>query len=451
MGSNKYLADACRRLQLDKFIQTRALSKGVWTPSPCDLLDEKNQSTQPHETRDGKVQADVLESLIGLIYLEKGYLAAMECCDALQLTIPHTIPAPAVRPAGQKMGRALAIIVDAAEKFTGHQPFGNVANVEEALTHPTQLTLTSKTSYPSYQKLEWVGDAVLCLGKIYPWWIIDTQKASPHSHSSTAIRKWIYKTFSHLNVGEMVLLESLFVCNETLAFLSHKVSCFFSVSICSPISTRFLTYKIMNNQSGLPQHLRHGDQTLPARIEMFEWDVREHGRGLWGTDPPKAISDIVEALFGAAHVDGGYEAGQKAVYYALGDILSAVQNAETSDLEKFLQYPKRALLTELGGLVSLESKIDESPSPSTNMIDTPVWSDDGWTQANTEKIGQVSSLTLLNYPLLAVADRFASPAASNRTSAFFMKFLSKHPSIRNRVIEVKANIQRNSPTHDKVE
>ena len=68
--------------------------------------------------------------------------------------------------------------------------------VEESFTHPTNLSTTSNLSF---QRIEWIGDAVLRL----------------------AIRKWIYKKFPDLELGNMVLLEASLVCNKTLAFLAY--------------------------------------------------------------------------------------------------------------------------------------------------------------------------------------------------------------------------------------
>ena len=88
MGSNGNLTNACKKLNLDSFILTVSLSRGLWTPVSMTLLDG-DKPVNLSIIADGKVCADVLESLIGLVYLEFDYADAMVCCDALQLTIPH--------------------------------------------------------------------------------------------------------------------------------------------------------------------------------------------------------------------------------------------------------------------------------------------------------------------------------------------------------------------------
>ena len=99
------------------------------------------------------------------------------------------------------------------------------------MQHPS----ANHPSVPSYQRLEWVGDAVLCL----------------------AVRAWILENFPELTLGDMVVYEAALVSNETLAFLSVKY--------------------------GLQHNLNHRDQSLPSRIESYSWRVREPGNGLWGT------------------------------------------------------------------------------------------------------------------------------------------------------------------------
>ena len=51
----------------------------------------------------------------------------------------------------------------------------------------------------------------------------------------------------------------------------------------------------------------HCDSTLPDRLEAYEFQIKEQRHGIWSTDPPKVLADIVEALIGVAHIEGGLE------------------------------------------------------------------------------------------------------------------------------------------------
>ena len=103
--------------------------------------------------------------------------------------------------------------------------------IMEALTHPSCI----HKEVPCYQKLEWVGDAVLCL----------------------AAREWVYKKYPGLFVAELVVIETTLVCNETLAFLGYS--------------------------KGLHKIIHHRDPSLPRRFEEFQRNMGMQGRGLWGT------------------------------------------------------------------------------------------------------------------------------------------------------------------------
>jgi endoribonuclease Dicer len=219
-------------------------------------------SGKPKPLPSEKVCADVIEALLGLAYREGGYTLGLKVADELHLTVPWSDD---IRVEGRRNEASNPKLAKAARDFTGYEKFHQPILVEEAFTHPTCL----HPDTPSYQRLEWIGDAVLCL----------------------AAREWLFEEFPDTSVGDMVLMEASLVANETLAYLSLR--------------------------SGLQRHLNHRDQTLPARIESYDYSVREHGRGLWGTDPPKAIADVVESLLGAVHVDGGFESGQKAALHVL--------------------------------------------------------------------------------------------------------------------------------------
>ena len=389
MGSNRTLAVACKKLKLERFIQTESLSRGLWTPAPMELVDGQNKPVDSQSVADGKVCADVLESLLGLVYLEFGYREALIASDALQLTIPHKddelLESTKMQAGSLNAGRS----IDAVETFTGYHPFVRKSLVEEALTHPTKLSVS--TSYSSYQRLEWIGDAVLCL----------------------AMRCWIYKNMPQLELGSMVLLEATLVCNETLAFLAQRAS--------------------------LAKHLRHGDQTLPGRIENYEWSVQEDGRGLWGTDPPKALADIVEAIFGAVFIDGGIHAGQKAVYHAFRSILDSIKSSSDKEIERYCCHPKRSILSELGCLVSLEQRKEETLSVSSPSLN--VWCGDDWRHPHATRSNPVLIMKCLGDTMMAVSDHVAS-SAMNRACYFVLSFLFENKEYINRFRKLKADVQR---------
>lgn len=122
-------------------------------------------------------------------------------------------------------------LIDLSKKFLGNYEFKRQELMEEAFTHPSCI----HEVVPCYQRLEWVGDAVLCIFS----------------------RQWAFENYPKLHVAELVIIEATIVCNETLAYIS------------------------MRNR--LHQHLNHRDMSLPSRIENFEFGLKTNGRGLWAT------------------------------------------------------------------------------------------------------------------------------------------------------------------------
>ena len=98
--------------------------------------------------------------------------------------------------------------------------------------------------------------------------------------------------------------------------------------------------------TGLHKFIIHRDQYLPPRLEHYAWSIEGGRRGIWGTDPPKILSDVVESVLGAVHMDGGFDEGQTAVLSLMAPILKAMKETQCA---KLLTHPKTSL-NELGGL-----------------------------------------------------------------------------------------------------
>jgi dsRNA-specific ribonuclease len=369
MGSNIELEKTCKRLSFDKFIITNPLARGSWTPVPL-FLEREDAIGQPgaRKTPDGKICADIIEAMLGLIYVEFDYRSALDVAGEMQITLPWTERVHPDGPQEIKHPEAMA----AAKVFTGCIHFADPSLVDEAFTHPTDLA----SDTPSYQRLEFLGDAVLCM----------------------AARDWIYSTFPDALVGDMVLMEAVLVCNETLAYLSVH--------------------------NGLQRHLRHRDQTLPGRIEEYYYAVRDSGRGLWGTDPPKTMGDIVESLLGAAHVDGGFAMGQEATLHVLDPILELLTD-ENATKPQF-NHPKKDLL-ELGGkLFSLERTSEEEFALSNPGVE--VWHGDEWGDVHPRGQRAVATVRCLGKRIISVCDP-ATAAATNRACALVLSMLRENPSM----------------------
>lgn len=334
------------------------------------------KSTLPSE----KVCADVIEALLGLAYREGGFTLALKVADELLLTVPWSDD---MKVEGRGRLASNPKLEKVAKDFTGYETFHRSILVEEAFTHPTSLNPDT----PSYQRLEWIGDAVLCL----------------------AAREWLFEEFPDTPVGDMVLMEASLVANETLAYLSLR--------------------------SGLQRHLNHRDPTLPARIESYDWSVRENGRGLWGTDPPKAMADVVESLLGAVHVDGGFESGQKAALHVLSPIQDFFRSVE--EPTAMIRHPKMCLL-ELGGeLVSVSTWREEEYAQAKKS--PTVWQGQGFGPVSRNGHKEVASVQCLGVDLVSVSDLSRS-SATNRACAMVLTALEGNLTLLNRFKTARSRI-----------
>jgi len=311
MGSNDRLKDIASAAGFDKFILLRPLNRAEWSPFGlryCGVDENGNQdilcnddNVQKREPSN-KMRADVIEALMGLIFIEFGYEQCAKVAHEMRLSLPADI--------ADNICRTWCSIspdqdlVSFAVNFVGGTRFHNPCLLVEATTHQSCL----HKPVPSYQRLEWVGDAVLCL----------------------AAREWLFRREEQLPVSKLVVLETTLVCNESLAYLGYA--------------------------KGLHRFVDHRNAAFPGRFQSYELDL-DMGRGLWSTDPPKVISDVVEALIGAVHVDSGFHYGQRAVQHVIKPLLqpiSCLLTCEYNGLTSLL-HPKQNLYEMSGGIISVRA------------------------------------------------------------------------------------------------
>lgn len=211
-----------------------SLARGKWVPCPLKFATTSNTKVRDAGTQRVKILADVIESILGVIYLDFGYQVSMKVGNELHVTFPWDETDTSVA-CGERGDIDNSELVNIVQKCTGHsKPFKRPKLLSEAFTHSSAID----ASVPSYQRLEWIGDAVLCL----------------------CTREWLFRNLGErTTLGDLVVSEGAIVSNETLGFLSMKF--------------------------GLQEYLNHRDQSLPKRIETYCWNIQE-GCGLWGGGAP---------------------------------------------------------------------------------------------------------------------------------------------------------------------
>jgi dsRNA-specific ribonuclease len=357
------------------------LARGQWLPS---CLDFKEESIVPSTSENGgKLYADIIESLLGLVYLEFGYRTAMDVGDELKVTVASS-DLPPEEPSGK--ANVDVHLLETVRRATGYADFRRLRLLEEAFAHPS----AGNPNVSSFERLEWVGDAVLCL----------------------AAREWIWNNFSELELSEMVTMESAIVSNEVLSFLSV--------------------------QTGLHHFLEHKDYTLPGRIESYITSIKEDGSGLWGAEPPKSIADIVESLFGAIYTDGGISQGLRAASNMLAPVCNALLKRKQENKKICLTHPKKALQALMGEVLELETAWENEFA--VEQTRTQVLDGTAWRLADPFSSNAVGYVHFMESILVAVSDPSAT-VARNKACALIVQALQTNPTILEHLQELRHRVE----------
>ncbi|KAK9155617.1 hypothetical protein Sjap_003097 [Stephania japonica] len=147
--------------------------------------------------------------------------------------------------------------IEAVEKIVNYNFKDDKALLEMALTH------SSYTQAPSFQRLEFFGDAALGL----------------------AVAKYLYEAYPEYDQGQLSHFREAIVSTEMLA----------RVAVHHDLFT----------------HLRHSCPSLESNVKEFARVVSEEGddirRGDGVGDAPKVLADVVESILAALYIDSDYD------------------------------------------------------------------------------------------------------------------------------------------------
>ncbi|KAI9355311.1 hypothetical protein DFJ73DRAFT_623667 [Zopfochytrium polystomum] len=222
-----------------------------------------------------KTIADIVEAVIGTCIVDSGTGGGCRAVSALfgeeyRWTIPEyvqlfqshlNVTELVLNDDSENSGRSLAVKVDAVFGIIGYR-FKNPLLLAEAFTHSSAVGITSA---PCYQRLEFLGDAVI----------------------GYLMSRLLFLTYSHMNPGDLSELKSELVSNQFLA----TASC----------------------QLGLSRMMVHVSAALASALSKFTEELEsvlknpDHDRYFWRSLPnaPKAAGDVYEAIIGAILLDSG--------------------------------------------------------------------------------------------------------------------------------------------------
>ncbi|KAM0791169.1 hypothetical protein ACM66B_005653 [Microbotryomycetes sp. NB124-2] len=276
-----YIANACLfksavAKNLPAYLMARPFASKHYLPQKYEFVNGKQPNAENHIG--DKTIADVVEALMGAAYetgMAKGGLSLaydLSLQAAIAVGVPlegvnvwddfYEVHGPITPPARPQ------IDVSAIEKKLGHK-FRYPHLVQEALTHP------SKTNAPAtFQRLEWLGDSALDL----------------------LVIRYCWSRFGELSPGQMTDLKGAMVGNEALAAIS--------IELGLEKYMLFENASLARNVAMFRQKCRRLREEEIALAETEKRRVRPY----WlMSDPPKAVADIVESLFGAVLVDSHFD------------------------------------------------------------------------------------------------------------------------------------------------
>ena len=301
--SNATLAKVALENGVDKYIIRTPFTGQKWRPLyATEALEHKDDLVQISR----KVLADVVEALIGASYVDGGWTKAQQCVEVFfppDSTIPHPPSASSTLPASSTL-----LSLQKLEELIGYT-FSDKNLLLEAMTH---ASFTSNLSARSYDRLEFLGDAIL------------DAIITPHlyHHRRRHNDDDDGQTYTPLPHAQMHLIHTAVVNADFLAF------CCLSFSIpeaCAAVvrdaqaPSRFGTRRGVVDRY-LWQYMRKGCPDLAAaqeatvkRYGRYQQEVKaefETGQGypwmqLMRIQADKFFSDLVESVLGAIFLDSG--------------------------------------------------------------------------------------------------------------------------------------------------
>lgn len=300
--SNLRLARRALEVGLDAYILTKPFTALKWRPRyQSDLLQLSKAKSRMMSS---KVLADVVEALIGAAFLEGGLSRALVC---MQIFLPELDWLPLAARCGRLYELApidipVPLYLREVEDLIGHR-FTKVALLVEAMTHPSYKVTTTLVSY---QRLEYLGDAVL--DQIVSTTLYNAVPAVPHH--------------------EMHLMRAALVNADFLAFLCMETSAQQSRVDIRHHEERGARVSFERVNASVEHHLwqfmRHTSSDI-ARVQLA--CVERYGAlrdtirfaldegytypwvALSRLRPEKFFSDIIESVLGAIFIDSLGELG----------------------------------------------------------------------------------------------------------------------------------------------
>jgi dsRNA-specific ribonuclease len=293
--ANSRLSRAAIEAGLDHYIVTDPFTAKKWSPP---YISDYSLSEPPKKrTMSTKVLADVVEALIGGAFLDGGIATATLCASRLlpeisSATVDQILHGAVNRWADCKSAGLNINYFENLERLLGYQ-FKDRRLLLEAMTHPS---CQNDAETCSYQRLEFIGDAVLDM----------------------IVVSYLTENAPELSYRRMHLIKNALVNGDFLAFLcldatveqpitevhSKNGSDNFKTVLGSKFVPlcRFMRHhpEITTAIDGCSERYSQMRDTIKTALKYefcYPWVP------LTSMEPDKFLSDLVESIFGAVFLD----------------------------------------------------------------------------------------------------------------------------------------------------
>jgi hypothetical protein len=167
------------------------------------------------------------------------------------------------------------------------------------------------------------------------------------------------------------------------------------------------------------------------------------------SEPPKPISDVIEAVLGAIHVDSDFAAGQAATLRLLIPVLNVLTTGTPKTKEGALRWvmrhPKKALQEMAGELIEISSctlRQFQRLFPSTPVLLKNQWiTSSGATARSYDESYHVSFSKILGSIVVAVADE-SLVVTRNKVAAVTTQMIQGRNGLLGRLTKCRSRIER---------
>ncbi|KAI9715190.1 MAG: hypothetical protein M1828_001016 [Chrysothrix sp. TS-e1954] len=323
--SNQNLTKAALKIGLDRFIVTQVFTGAKWRPQYIEETLQRAEEDPGRRSMSTKMLADVVESLIGAAFLD----------SFSGLTLP--IATAAIEHSRDALTKALScmqlLITDSSSKWLPisrlhesllasslrHEPrirteylaqiesllgfaFAHKSLLLTALTNPSYILDQTATSY---QRLEFLGDAVL--DYIVTTYLYAHEPPLNHAQMHTSRTALVNADFLAYLCSGLHTSEEHSTVTRASAGNPRKEPGNAKYSTSTHLTTRPLISYMLHSSASLRSQINHSQSrhsTLrPSISAALDSSLRHPWSLLSQIRYPKVLSDIVEAILGAVYID----------------------------------------------------------------------------------------------------------------------------------------------------